>query len=158
MFITILFIFFYILRRPPRSTRTDTLFPYTTLFRSPRSSRQGDEFFRDRQYGELWAGRRPSLGEISDSLGLPTRHIDDLEEHLRGTGKTRVLRGVDARVDSLVQGDAEHDRAFARVASAIPLLKDEWELGELAQACDIPPPRFEGSSQTRRVGQRGVQP
>src|SRR3546814_6150992 len=24
------------LRRPPRSTRTDTLFPYTTLFRSPR--------------------------------------------------------------------------------------------------------------------------
>src|SRR3546814_18718840 len=25
------------LRRPPRSTRTDTLFPYTTLFRSPES-------------------------------------------------------------------------------------------------------------------------
>src|SRR3546814_926949 len=24
------------IRRPPRSTRTDTLFPYTTLFRSPR--------------------------------------------------------------------------------------------------------------------------
>src|SRR3546814_11609955 len=27
--------FFVMLRRPPRSTRTDTLFPYTTLFRSP---------------------------------------------------------------------------------------------------------------------------
>src|SRR3546814_2622205 len=26
------------IRRPPRSTRTDTLFPYTTLFRSPRIS------------------------------------------------------------------------------------------------------------------------
>src|SRR3546814_10643850 len=25
------------IRRPPRSTRTDTLFPYTTLFRSPKS-------------------------------------------------------------------------------------------------------------------------
>src|SRR3546814_9913074 len=25
------------LRRPPRSTRTDTLFPYTTLFRSPQA-------------------------------------------------------------------------------------------------------------------------
>src|SRR3546814_3450501 len=25
------------IRRPPRSTRTDTLFPYTTLFRSPRA-------------------------------------------------------------------------------------------------------------------------
>src|SRR3546814_15359161 len=30
------FIFFFLMiRRPPRSTRTDTLFPYTTLFRSP---------------------------------------------------------------------------------------------------------------------------
>src|SRR3546814_14789795 len=26
--------FFLMIRRPPRSTRTDTLFPYTTLFRS----------------------------------------------------------------------------------------------------------------------------
>src|SRR3546814_2248905 len=29
-----MFLFFLMLRRPPRSTRTDTLFPYTTLFRS----------------------------------------------------------------------------------------------------------------------------
>src|SRR3546814_13712995 len=29
------FIFFLMRRRPPRSTRIDTLFPYTTLFRSP---------------------------------------------------------------------------------------------------------------------------
>src|SRR3546814_12532122 len=28
------YIFFLTIRRPPRSTRTDTLFPYTTLFRS----------------------------------------------------------------------------------------------------------------------------
>src|SRR3546814_15462844 len=28
------FFFFLVIRRPPRSTRTDTLFPYTTLFRS----------------------------------------------------------------------------------------------------------------------------
>src|SRR3546814_3377126 len=28
------------IRRPPRSTRTDTLFPYTTLFRSPPAQRQ----------------------------------------------------------------------------------------------------------------------
>src|SRR3546814_5012069 len=27
-------VFFLMIRRPPRSTRTDTLFPYTTLFRS----------------------------------------------------------------------------------------------------------------------------
>src|SRR3546814_14942695 len=33
------FFFFLMIRRPPRSTRTDTLFPYTTLFRSPREGR-----------------------------------------------------------------------------------------------------------------------
>src|SRR3546814_6132501 len=31
------FLFFLMIRRPPRSTRTDTLFPYPTLFRSMRS-------------------------------------------------------------------------------------------------------------------------
>src|SRR3546814_2192825 len=36
MLILFIFVFFFFLmiRRPPRSTRTDTLFPYTTLFRS----------------------------------------------------------------------------------------------------------------------------
>src|SRR3546814_13272296 len=33
--------FFLIIRRPPRSTRTDTLFPYTTLFRSLRPAGAG---------------------------------------------------------------------------------------------------------------------
>src|SRR3546814_17501785 len=32
------FFFFLMIRRPPRSTRTDTLFPYTTLFRSASAS------------------------------------------------------------------------------------------------------------------------
>src|SRR3546814_18629959 len=31
-------LFFLMIRRPPRSTRTDTLFPYTTLFRSERET------------------------------------------------------------------------------------------------------------------------
>src|SRR3546814_14006180 len=35
--------YFLMIRRPPRSTRTDTLFPYTTLFRALRHRRaQGD--------------------------------------------------------------------------------------------------------------------
>src|SRR3546814_7823105 len=33
--ILVCLIVFLMIRRPPRSTRTDTLFPYTTLFRSP---------------------------------------------------------------------------------------------------------------------------
>src|SRR6056297_3730515 len=32
------FFFFLMIRRPPRSTRTDTLFPYTTLFRSQQKT------------------------------------------------------------------------------------------------------------------------
>src|SRR3546814_4575997 len=31
----VLLVFFFMIRRPPGSTRPDTLFPYTTLFRSP---------------------------------------------------------------------------------------------------------------------------
>src|SRR3546814_10264965 len=43
--------FFFMIRRPPRSTRTDTLFPYTPLFRSPGAAgrrRAGQCFDRDR--------------------------------------------------------------------------------------------------------------
>src|SRR3546814_3145572 len=38
---TFFFFFFLMIRRPPRSTRTDTLFPYTTLFRSTRAVQTG---------------------------------------------------------------------------------------------------------------------
>src|SRR3546814_19597485 len=34
LFVVFVDCFFLMIRRPPRSTRTDTLFPYTTLFRS----------------------------------------------------------------------------------------------------------------------------
>src|SRR3546814_19869357 len=39
----LLLFFFLMIRRPPRSTRTDTLFPYTTLFRSARDQTLQDE-------------------------------------------------------------------------------------------------------------------
>jgi Xaa-Pro aminopeptidase len=109
----------------------------SVLYARPRSSRDTDEFFRDRRYGELWAGRRPSLREISDSLGLEVRHLGELEERLDGSAKTRVLRGVDAFVDRTVPADTGRDRDFERVLSEMRLVKDEWELAELAEACDI---------------------
>ena len=108
-----------------------------TLYARPRSSRQTDEFFRDRQYGELWAGRRPSLHEMQSSLGLPCRHIDDLPAALESSGKTRVLRGVDANVDRLVGADEGRDTELARVLSEMRLVKDSWELEQLQEACDI---------------------
>src|SRR3546814_19027604 len=63
--------FFLMLRRPPRSTRTDTLFPYTTLFRSGRALRPrplgaafafqpSPHFCSVRPY-LLWCLRRQSL-------------------------------------------------------------------------------------------------
>src|SRR3546814_4600744 len=62
--------FFLMIRRPPRSTRTDTLFPYTTLFRSEGKSARGrwrDLFTRQHMrsmaflsgmylFWNLWAG------------------------------------------------------------------------------------------------------
>src|SRR3546814_2614752 len=45
------------IRRPPRSTRTDTLFPYTTLFRSPHADRatparlQWNQALRNQNWG-----------------------------------------------------------------------------------------------------------
>src|SRR3546814_4005185 len=60
-----LIVFFLMLRRPPRSTRTDTLFPYTTLFRSSCENRAraaatgigSDLVEADRAAGRAGAGR-----------------------------------------------------------------------------------------------------
>jgi Xaa-Pro aminopeptidase len=109
----------------------------SVLYARPRSSRQTDEFFRDRRYGELWVGRRPSLREISDSLGLEVRHLGELDARLESSAKTRVLRGVDAFVDRAVPVDGGRDHDFARVLSEMRLVKDAWELEQLQEACDI---------------------
>src|SRR3546814_15998932 len=52
---TLLYCFFFLMiRRPPRSTRTDTLFPYTTLFRSCR--------WRERTALPPWSTLSPDYG------------------------------------------------------------------------------------------------
>ena len=117
----------------------------SVLYARPRSSRETDEFFRDRQYGELWAGRRPSIHEMSASLGLTVRHIDELPSALEGSGKTRVHRGISSTVDGLVAADESRDEDFARVISEMRLIKDAWEVGELQEACDITTLGFEDS-------------
>ena len=83
-------------------------------------------------------GRPSSVAhEISSSLGLEVRHIDELPQALAGSGKTRVLRGVDARVDAQVAADQSTDADFARVVSEMRLIKDSWEVEQLQEACDI---------------------
>ncbi|HWM74726.1 MAG TPA: aminopeptidase P family protein [Nocardioides sp.] len=115
------------------------------LFARPRSGRDTDEFFRDRRYGELWAGRRPSLSELSASLDIEVRHVDELEGTLSSSGKTRVHRGVSAKIDGLVAADDSLDDDFARVISEMRLVKDDWEVGELQAACDATTLGFEDS-------------
>jgi Xaa-Pro aminopeptidase len=131
------------------------------LYARPRSSRQTDEFFRDRRYGELWVGRRPSVDEISESLGIEVRHLDELEERLAGSAKTRVLRGVDALVDDRVPADAGRDGDFTRVLSEMRLVKDEWEVEQLQEACDITTLGFADSvrewEQVLRHGERWLE-
>ena len=108
-----------------------------TLYARPHSGRDTDEFFRDRQYGELWVGRRPSLGEISTALQLKTKHLDELPSALGKDSATRVHRGVDPRVDLLLGEARSEDQELTRVLSELRLIKDDWELSELQTACDI---------------------
>src|SRR3546814_14472748 len=53
------------IRRPPRSTRTDTLFPYTTLFRSKAHAKQFRKARRGERRGRT-AGSKPT-----DHVGKP---------------------------------------------------------------------------------------
>src|SRR3546814_11868800 len=69
--------FFLLIRRPPRSTRTDTLFPYTTLFRSRRHdvvvAFEGlDDPPRD---GARILGVAGIVGRLA-AAGLRPRHLD----------------------------------------------------------------------------------
>src|SRR3546814_9625231 len=51
--------------RPPRSTRTDTLFPYTTLFRSTCNNNNQVTYARRQRHQSLHAGREDRPNRIS---------------------------------------------------------------------------------------------
>src|SRR3546814_9787925 len=85
------------IRRPPRSTRTDTLFPYTTLFRSitstiaqlPRTVRGPTPRFEDDGYagGVKPRGivhRRPQFGEAARQICQRSEeHTSQLQSLMR---------------------------------------------------------------------------
>src|SRR3546814_9138520 len=63
------------IRRPPRSTRTDTLFPYTTLFRSQPQDAGGGEGLGMRRHAEAVARRqRFAGGKVGDAEGPLQNH------------------------------------------------------------------------------------
>src|SRR3546814_12520310 len=70
MFLLFSIIFCLMIRRPPRSTRTDTLFPYTTLFRSPgvRAGRDDLSQLRARRHGGQFDRRAARSEEHTSEL------------------------------------------------------------------------------------------
>src|SRR3546814_20309548 len=71
----LIFVFFFLMiRRPPRSTRTDTLFPYTTLFRSEDHPERERALEVDRE-------QMREIGEIDAAGGEHREHIDSDADH-----------------------------------------------------------------------------
>src|SRR3546814_7264577 len=88
MYVVICF-FFLMIRRPPRSTRTDTLVPYTTLFRSlSRQGRRGTRFAgaRRRRGGRHRRQYRHRPGAGGQCQGV---QVGDRHRRNPGTGKER---------------------------------------------------------------------
>src|SRR3546814_19677478 len=81
------------IRRPPRFTRTDTLFPYTTLFRS--AGRKPDKLMRD---ALVLALKREAEG----ADGKPTKRLQAIAEKLvekAEAGDVQAIREIFDRVD-----------------------------------------------------------
>src|SRR3546814_1131625 len=81
------------IRRPPRSTRTDTLFPYTTLFRSPRRrqarKRNGRSagpcgpYRQGRRLGRAASGQCTDSGRNRTQVGRSEEHTSELQSLMR---------------------------------------------------------------------------
>src|SRR3546814_2063561 len=76
--------FFLMIRRPPRSTRTDTLFPYTTLFRSDRRRRGWRRRYR-RHWGHSLRDPRPQRTEAGSAFARARseEHTSELQSLMR---------------------------------------------------------------------------
>src|SRR3546814_12689874 len=122
------------LRRPPRSTRTDTLFPYTTLFRSTR-------FFPGR------AGCSRRLDRQGRQGADPGRPAIALADGLAVGGPAQAAGGDPARRDDRILGRAD-DAAFFRRTAPFP--------GRWAGADHLFRRRFRERSEERRVGKECV--
>src|SRR3546814_3467464 len=89
------------IRRPPRSTRTDTLFPYTTLFRS-RAGREA-------------AGVGPARGVVHRSYTM-FRERDAMTRRL-------LLAALLATVAACSQGDEQNDRSEEHTSELQSLMR-----------------------------------
>src|SRR3546814_11472685 len=109
-------VFFLMIRRPPRSTRTDTLFPYTTLFRSAAVLllvvlQDGDQRAADREAGAIQGvdEARPLLARLAEAPLHPPR----LELAAIGAARNLAIgalsRQPDLDVQALLRAEAHID-------------------------------------------------
>src|SRR3546814_2436306 len=111
------------IRRPPRSTRTDTLFPYTTLFRSDRPARGDRRDVRRRDGRARRSGRRATARARAAAAKADRRGG-------AANGAAGGGRDADARIDDhLALADArseEHTselQSLMRISYAVFCLK-----------------------------------
>src|SRR3546814_5545795 len=104
------------IRRPPRSTRTDTLFPYTTLFRShPRLDHPHHHRLHRRRRRRPPRHRRP--------LGRRRQHRHRLDHH---PPRRRCYRGDGLLSDPRLRRSEEHTselQSLMRISYAVFCLK-----------------------------------
>src|SRR3546814_13747197 len=135
-------IFFLMIRRPPRSTRTDTLFPYTTLFRSQiRHAQIALKRAKQTDRIEIY---EPEAAMLSDNrFGLETELRGAIEEdrlHLAFQPLIELSSGRVAGFEALARWD--HSRGHAVSPTAfIPIAEDSglivplghWAIGKAAE-------------------------
>ena len=116
-----------------------------TVYLLPRSDRGNGEFWLDGQ-GELWVGRRNSLTEAEQLLGIPAKDVRELAAALaEATGPVRTVRGHDAGIEAALTDKvtAERDEELRVFLSEARLVKDAFEVAELQKACDATARGFE---------------
>lgn len=116
-----------------------------TVYLLPRSDRENGEFWLDGQ-GELWVGRRNSLTEAEQLLGIPAKDVRELPAALtEATGPVRNVRGHDAGIEAALTDKvtAERDEELRVFLSEARLVKDAFEIAELQKACDATARGFE---------------
>ncbi|MFD8442203.1 aminopeptidase P family protein [Streptomyces globisporus] len=116
-----------------------------TIYLLPRSNRENGEFWLDGQ-GELWVGRRNSLTEAEQLLGIPAKDVRELPAALtEATGPVRNVRGHDAAIEAALTDKvtAERDEELRVYLSEARLVKDAFEIAELQKACDATARGFE---------------
>ncbi|WP_411757585.1 aminopeptidase P family protein [Streptomyces venezuelae] len=98
------------------------------LYLRPRSPRAdgGEEFYRDRRYGEFWVGRRPDLAEAERLTGIRCAHLDRI-----------------GLLDAAAGRDASRDTELAAALAELRLVKDAWEVAQLQLAVDHTTAGFE---------------